>query len=156
MGHRCQNIENIDVLLSIIDVFNIDIALSMSMCKYGYKVSMSIFFRCFYSTSYTFCLLASCRTWLVNSIRDIDFSSETVGKNQSSSAARQQTEGVITVFFMDHVFHDFAISHYIQEILCPAVVFGIQFMQTVTINIFFRLYGVHSFLILTKMCNFTI
>ena len=89
MGHRCQNIENIDVLLSIIDFFNIDIALSMSMCKYRYKVSMSIFFRCFYGTFYTFCLLASCRTWLVNSIRDIDFSSETVGKNQSSSAARQ-------------------------------------------------------------------
>ena len=84
------------------------------------------------------------------------FSSETVGKNQSSFAARQQTEGVITVFFMDHVFRDFAMSHYIQEIFCPAVVFGIQFMRTVTINIFFRLYGVHSFLILTKMCNFTI
>ena len=47
MGHRRQNIENIDVLLSIIDVFNTDIALSMSMCKYRYKVSMSIFFRCF-------------------------------------------------------------------------------------------------------------
>ena len=34
MGHQCQNIEKIDILLSIIDVFNIDIALSMSMCKY--------------------------------------------------------------------------------------------------------------------------
>ena len=27
MGHRCQNIENIEVLLSIIDCFNIDIGL---------------------------------------------------------------------------------------------------------------------------------
>ena len=37
-------------------------------------------------------------------------------------------------FFMDHVFHDFTISHYIQEILCLEVVFGIQFMRTVTIT----------------------
>ena len=118
MGHRCQNTENIDVLLSFIDVFNIDITLSMSMCKYRYKVSMSIFFRCFRVLfTPSVCWRAAELDWSIP-LEILIFRRKLSERTNQVLPLASKQKVKLQFFFMDHVFHDFALSHYIQEILC--------------------------------------